>query len=279
MDREAYFKTIVEAADIYKRTYPEDVSLILTDLEQIVRIVPFDDDDIRLQNAEVGSRIEDLPGGLAVHAIQSGQTVQIESPAEIYGVPMMITVNPILYGDEVIGTLSAAMMSRKWDTVRHVSHSLEKLVADMVTHTQEITSSLAATNEQIQHLSNQSGQINQNAAYIQNIIRVVQDIADTTNLLGLNASIEAAHAGQYGAGFSVVANEIRRMSVDSKQASQTIRHQLSGIEEVLRQMNQSIQFIGENMAHHVASISDLNQSFAQIAATSIELTQNFTIKY
>ncbi|WP_145409611.1 methyl-accepting chemotaxis protein [Paenibacillus xylanexedens] len=277
MGSEVYFKTILEAADIYKQTYPEDVSLILTDLEQIVKIVPFEDKSIHLQNAEVGTRIADLPGALAINVIGSRQTIQIETPAHIYGVSLMITVNPILYEGVVIGTISAAMMSRKWDTVRHVSHTLEKSVADIVAHTQEITLSLEATNEQIQSLSSQSDHINQNAIYIQNIIRVVEEIADTTNLLGLNASIEAAHAGQFGAGFSVVANEIRRMSTDSKKASETIRQQLLSMDKILRNMNQSLQLIGKNMVEHVSSIGILSESIAQIENNSVELNRNFII--
>ncbi|MGO1469888.1 MAG: heme NO-binding domain-containing protein [Tissierella sp.] len=71
------------------------------------------------------------------------------------------------------------------------------------------------------------GQDLQNRAKeVRNIVDTVEQIAEQTNLLALNASIEAASAGEYGRGFNVVASEIRTLAEGSKDAVQTINHNL-----------------------------------------------------
>ena len=77
-------------------------------------------------------------------------------------------------------------------------------------------------NEQMQELEKVMGEINNQSGKIRNIIKTIEDIAFQTNILALNASVEAARAGTYGKGFAVVANEVGNLSSKSSQASKEI---------------------------------------------------------
>ena len=75
----------------------------------------------------------------------------------------------------------------------------------------------------------------QEAEHIDEILIIIQDIAEQTNILSINAAIEAAHAGDSGKGFAIVANEVRILATESSLAVNQISQKLFNIQEVIRE--------------------------------------------
>ena len=71
--------------------------------------------------------------------------------------------------------------------------------------------------------------INMRIHAIDSFVKMIDDIAEKTNMLAMNAAIESAHAGEYGKGFSVVAEEIRKLADDAKKNAEAIAHSLKDI--------------------------------------------------
>ena len=91
-------------------------------------------------------------------------------------------------------------------------------------------------------------ELNQQNKQIQTILTSIEDISEQTNLISLNASIEAARAGEHGKSFAVVAGEIRKLAVNSRQATNQIQQILNNISiksnEVTDGVNQSLNVAG-----------------------------------
>ena len=78
--------------------------------------------------------------------------------------------------------------------------------------------------DQMESIGETVVKLSEQSRAIEDIIDAVQDIADQSNLLAVNASIEAARAGDHGKGFAVVASEIKSLADQSKQATEQVRH-------------------------------------------------------
>ena len=113
------------------------------------------------------------------------------------------------------------------ELVHEVTHVKEQLVdvaesSDQTrSQTEEIIRRIRSANEQMDALSSAMDDISANAQQITKIAKDIEDIAFQTNILSLNASVEAARAGAAGKGFAVVANEVKQLAAKSAEAAQS----------------------------------------------------------
>lgn len=149
---------------------------------------------------------------------------------------------------------------------------------------QQAVDSVTALVDEVEHTSKTILSMNENTVQIGAVLNVIGDIAEQTNLLALNAAIEAARAGEHGRGFAVVADEVRALAARTRQSTTEINQMLeklsAGSDAVVSSMNstkQSCQQTAEttslvmnSLDIMTGSVAEINDLAAQIATSAEE---------
>lgn len=171
-------------------------------------------------------------GDPTLAAITQGEQLMANVPREVYGVPMKAVVTPLISDDgKCVGCIGVgrdmSLEVRVSEMAAHLEESLEQASAAI----QQIASYAGSVNENQQQLDSAVSEISETTNNIYVVLELIKKIADQTKMLGLNAAIEAARAGDAGRGFGVVAEEIRKLSDESRQTVIQIKSLAQKIDE------------------------------------------------
>ncbi len=151
-----------------------------------------------------------------------------------------------------------------------VMSSVEKgqEIVDVLTDKADKTSALT------KELSIEMEAVDKRTKEIEGFVQIINEIAGQTNLLSLNASIEAARAGEHGRGFSVVAEEIRKLADQSKESANKIKEIVGGITETTQRTSMAAKSTDDMMKEQMAALESTVTVFHEIRETTLGLVDN-----
>ncbi|MED4400511.1 methyl-accepting chemotaxis protein [Metabacillus fastidiosus] len=152
---------------------------------------------------------------------------------------------------------SAHNVNITMDTTLEKSDNGNKAVQNAINQMDSVNKSVDELSVVIKGLGARSQEIG-------NILDVITDISAQTNLLALNAAIEAARAGEQGRGFAVVADEVRKLAEQSANSAQQISEMISVIQEETKFAVQSMTSTVQEVSEGIATVNIANESFEEI---------------
>jgi len=146
---------------------------------------------------------------------------------------------------EAIGEVSVSARAIDASTLRNLEIARESLG-----EVQNVAAKILAVSEKLQRFNHTVDELSQRSESVKEIAALIREIADQTNLLALNAAIEAARAGEAGRGFAVVADEVRKLAERVNKATQ----------EIVGNINGMLELVGDTRAENDVINDDVEQT-------------------
>ncbi|WP_058304276.1 methyl-accepting chemotaxis protein [Gorillibacterium timonense] len=195
-------------------------------------------------------------------------------PEEVFGVPFVAILIPVFNEqEEIVAQIGINYSLEKQAHLEKITSQTNDSISSLLSAIEQIAAQsqeLSATADEIRKNSQQAVQDSSAVAEVTGLIR---EVSDQTNLLGLNALIEAARIGEAGAGFGVVAKEVRKLSEHTKNAAVHIEESLNRVQKTIRTMESEIAQITFATAEQAQLISHFVENVELLNETSESLKQ------
>ena len=172
-------------------------------------------------------------------------------------------------------TAQAAAMSVR--ATQAVADTARTIARDGAHAAQQATEAITRVSDSTDVVNRAIGELHERSDRIGGIVETITQIADQTNLLALNAAIEAARAGEHGRGFAVVADEVRRLAEGTQTATHEIASLVREIQQHTRDTVARVEHTARDTDHGVAIVTSSQEAFEQITAVAQDVSREVDV--
>lgn len=243
----------------------DDTAFGLTDCEKYIQYESPEGFELQLK---AGSELLDvIKNSLRSGKLEKGDTSVAGKKIKVISIPIKNSKG------QIIGTISDGIdldnSNRLLSSISEICESLDQ-VSLSVNELANSASNFASTG---QKTLKQAQDVMETSKKTSDAIEIIKSIADQTNLLGLNAAIESARAGEHGRGFNVVSSEIRKLASQSKESTRTINSIVTNMSESINTIIRAVNESASESEEQAAAIEEISATIESINANLKKLNE------
>lgn len=267
MSDESALKPYLAAAEFINEIVFNDVGVAVYDTEKCLFYKP-----------AKNLKLPDGPGdpvrvGSGVYfAMQKKCRVVRRIDETVFGVPFIVVAIPIIADTgDVAGSIAVIEATDKQDELSAMSAALKDNISTLASTTEEISAQSEEIAAACQTIAGMAQESLNKARETDKVLQLIKNIAGQTNLLGLNAAIEAARVGDQGRGFGVVAEEIRKLAASSNDSIAQISGIIATIQNDSDVSSRQIEQIRSAISEHAEAIAVVAKAIHEVGSMSAKL--------
>lgn len=259
--------SLVKVAPLLKEVMGEEYAVTVSDTERFLAYIPGAELDHALKAGDPVT-----PGTVTYRALQEGKRLVVMAGSEKFGFPYMGKI--ICIFDEknnIMGTMGFWLPVTLVEKIKDLSEKLVTSVTEISSYTTNLSASAEELSSTVQTINSNTHEMLKDVHNTDGILQLINEVSSQTHLLGLNAAIEAARAGDQGKGFNVVAEEIRKLASRTNTSVKDIKDIIGLIKGHIQDLATQITEISAVSEEQAASSQSVMSFVENLESISAEL--------
>ncbi|MCL6612336.1 MAG: chemotaxis protein [Peptococcaceae bacterium] len=201
--------------------------------------------------------------------LEAGRRLVTTADSKLYGVPYIGTITCVRdESNNIVGTLGLSLPTTNIEKLNSMAEKMASSIGQIMNYATNLSAAAEELASTVQNINSNTQQMLKDVNNTDGILQLINDVSSQTHLLGLNAAIEAARAGDQGRGFNVVAEEIRKLASRTNTSVKDIKEIIAVIKshiEALAVQISEIAAVTEEQAATSMSVMNSIQDIEGVA--------------
>lgn len=198
---------------------------------------------------------------------------QVSKENSRFGVGYYGMAIPIIDGNQVAGALNLILPTATQDRLRDIAGELLRVSTEVRKAVDSVAQASGELASSAQEMVELSTELHSGIQVLEEVIKLVREVAERTHLLSLNAAIEAARAAEHGRGFGVVAAEVRNLAEKTKQNASQMEGRIKHMKAVMQSVMERINNLGQMSEQQAAASQEISSMVAVVNENVAEIEE------